>query len=95
MAASRLAPGVTFLMALTAFGSPLPLAAQQEGSGAAAMRARPDFRTVRPVIRGQDYAVSSMKAQATAAAAEILDAGGNAFDAAVAGRRCWPWSIRP
>ncbi len=50
------------------------------------MRATPDFGTVRPVIRGQDCAVSSMKAQATAAAVEILDAGGNAFDAAVAGQ---------
>ena len=37
-------------------------------------------------MRGQEYAVSSMKAQATAAAVEILDAGGNAFDAVVAGQ---------
>ena len=86
MAATRILFGVTFLMALMAFGFPLQLAAQQGGSGSAAMRAAPDFRTVRPVIRGQDYAVSSMKAQATAAAVEILDAGGNAFDAAVAGQ---------
>ena len=83
MAASRLALGVTVLLAL---GFPLHLAAQQEGAGSATMRTTPDFRTVRPVIRGQEYAVSSMKAQATAAAVEILDAGGNAFDAAVAGQ---------
>jgi gamma-glutamyltranspeptidase / glutathione hydrolase len=43
-------------------------------------------RQMRPVLRGRDYAVSSMKAQATAAAVRILDAGGNAFDAVVAGQ---------
>jgi gamma-glutamyltranspeptidase / glutathione hydrolase len=43
-------------------------------------------RTVRPVLRGTQYAVSSMKAEATAAAVRILEAGGNAFDAVVAGQ---------
>lgn len=43
-------------------------------------------RTLRPVIRGTQYAVSSMKPQATEAAVRILEAGGNAFDAAVAGQ---------
>jgi gamma-glutamyltranspeptidase/glutathione hydrolase len=43
-------------------------------------------RTLRPVIRGTRYAVSSMKLQATEAAVRILEAGGNAFDAAVAGQ---------
>ena len=43
-------------------------------------------RTMRPVIRGRHAAVSSMKAEATEAARRILDAGGNAFDAAVAGQ---------
>jgi gamma-glutamyltranspeptidase/glutathione hydrolase len=43
-------------------------------------------RTLRPVIRGTQYAVSSMKAEATEAAVRILEAGGNAFDAAVAGQ---------
>ncbi len=42
--------------------------------------------TMRPVIRGEQYAVTSMKAPATAAAVRILEAGGNAFDAAVAGQ---------
>ena len=42
--------------------------------------------TARPVIRGTEYAVSSMKPQATEAAVRILEAGGNAFDAAVAGQ---------
>ena len=37
-------------------------------------------------IRGTQYAVSSMKLQATEAAVRILEAGGNAFDAAVAGQ---------
>jgi gamma-glutamyltranspeptidase/glutathione hydrolase len=42
--------------------------------------------TMRPVIRGRTAAVSSMKAEATEAARRILQAGGNAFDAAVAGQ---------
>ena len=42
--------------------------------------------TMRPVIRGRHAAVSSMKAEATEAARRILDAGGNAFDAVVAGQ---------
>jgi gamma-glutamyltranspeptidase / glutathione hydrolase len=45
-----------------------------------------DIHTMRPVIRGRDAAVASMKAEATEAARQILDAGGNAFDAAVAGQ---------
>jgi gamma-glutamyltranspeptidase/glutathione hydrolase len=43
-------------------------------------------RQMRPVIRGRQYAATSMKAEATAAAVRILEAGGNAFDAAVAGQ---------
>src|SRR5438270_12447284 len=43
-------------------------------------------QTMRPVIRGRHAAVSSMKAEATEAARRILDAGGNAFDAAVGGQ---------
>src|SRR4051812_28132551 len=42
--------------------------------------------TTRPVISGRQYAVATMKPQATDAAMRILDAGGNAFDAAVAGQ---------
>src|SRR5436853_6735050 len=41
-------------------------------------------RTMRPVIRGRQYAATSMKAEATQAAEHILQAGGNAFDAIVA-----------
>ena len=43
-------------------------------------------QTTRPVIRGRHAAIASMKAEATEAARRILDAGGNAFDAAVAGQ---------
>jgi gamma-glutamyltranspeptidase/glutathione hydrolase len=42
--------------------------------------------TMRPVIRGQQAAATSMKAEATEAARRILEAGGNAFDAAVGGQ---------
>src|SRR4051812_31794814 len=44
----------------------------------------PSTRTMRPVISGRKYAVSTMKQQATEAGVRILEAGGNAFDAAVA-----------
>lgn len=42
--------------------------------------------TMRPVIRGRTHAAASMKAEATRAAERILQTGGNAFDAAVAGQ---------
>jgi gamma-glutamyltranspeptidase/glutathione hydrolase len=42
--------------------------------------------TMRPVIRGRTAAVASMKPEATEAARRILEAGGNAFDAAVGGQ---------
>ena len=41
-------------------------------------------QTMRPVVRGRTWAVSTMKLEATRAAEKILLAGGNAFDAAVA-----------
>ena len=41
---------------------------------------------MRPVIRGRIHAAASMKPEATPAAERILQAGGNAFDAAVAGQ---------
>src|SRR5438876_1054294 len=43
-------------------------------------------RTFRPVVRGTQYAAASMKQEATRAAARILESGGNAFDAIVAGQ---------
>ena len=43
-------------------------------------------RTMLPVVRGRHYSVASMKAEATRAAERILEKGGNAFDAIVAGQ---------
>jgi gamma-glutamyltranspeptidase/glutathione hydrolase len=59
-------------------------ARQQDQTPAAAVR--PPSHTMRPLITGRQYAVSSMKHQATEAGVRILEAGGNAFDAAVAGQ---------
>ncbi len=42
------------------------------------------FAAMRPVIRGTEYAVSARKPEAALAGLDILDKGGNAFDAAVA-----------
>src|SRR5262249_16923652 len=47
---------------------------------------RSTSRTMRPMIRGRYHAATSMKAEATRAADRILEAGGNAFDAIVAGQ---------
>ena len=43
-------------------------------------------RTVKPIVMGRHYAVSSMMPQATVAAQRILESGGNAFDAIVGGQ---------
>ena len=67
-----------FVLAMTVAGS---AGAQEEPAGQAI-----STRTMRPVISGRLYAASSMKPQATEAAVRILEAGGNAFDAAVAGQ---------
>src|SRR5215510_2092826 len=42
--------------------------------------------TMRPVVRGRIHAAASTKPEASRAAERILQAGGNAFDAAVAGQ---------
>ncbi len=42
--------------------------------------------TMRPVVRGRNFAVVSMKPEPALAAERTLEAGGNAFDAAVAGQ---------
>jgi gamma-glutamyltranspeptidase/glutathione hydrolase len=47
---------------------------------------RPGGRTVKPVVMGTHYAVTSMMPQATLAAQRILESGGNAFDAIVGGQ---------
>jgi gamma-glutamyltranspeptidase/glutathione hydrolase len=59
------------VLALSLLGAFLPAAA----SGA-----------MRPVARGRSHAVSSMQPQATMTAERVLRAGGNAFDAIVAGQ---------
>jgi gamma-glutamyltranspeptidase/glutathione hydrolase len=46
----------------------------------------PRNKTMRPLLRGRQAAVSSMRPEATEAARAILQAGGNAFDAAVGGQ---------
>ena len=43
-------------------------------------------QTMRPVIRGTRFAATSMKPESTLAAERVLKAGGNAFDAVVAGQ---------
>src|SRR5256714_9571248 len=62
--------------------APAGAAMAQEGES----DANATTRTMRPIIRGQHFAVASMKAEATRAAARILEKGGNAFDAIVAGQ---------
>jgi len=60
---------------------PIALLSLQEGQPSPESRRR---QTMRPVIRGTSYAVSTRKPQSTQVAERILRAGGNAFDAAVA-----------
>src|SRR5450432_1140724 len=43
-------------------------------------------RTVKPVVMGTHYAITSMMPQATLAAQRIIESGGNAFDAIVGGQ---------
>ena len=66
---------------LLSFGVTYQMTAQEQSDGSTT-----PSRTLRPVVRGTQYAVSSMKLEATEAAVRILEAGGNAFDAAVAGQ---------
>ena len=46
----------------------------------------PRRNTMRPVIRGTHYAAASMDARVSQVMEQVLRAGGNAFDAAVAGQ---------
>jgi gamma-glutamyltranspeptidase/glutathione hydrolase len=51
------------------------------------LSAQPESRqTMKPLVRGTEYAASSMAPQATITAEHVLRAGGNAFDAIVAGQ---------
>jgi gamma-glutamyltranspeptidase / glutathione hydrolase len=69
-------PGIEWPILLCMLAA-IPSLAQEEQDSA---------RTMRPVIRGRQYAASSMKLEATRAAVRILEAGGNGFDAIVAGQ---------
>jgi gamma-glutamyltranspeptidase/glutathione hydrolase len=86
------APVKIFLLAFVVLVSrPLAVDTEQVANARQTADTQPNDTTVgtrqmRPVLRGRDYAVSSMKAEATAAAVRILDTGGNAFDAIVAGQ---------
>src|SRR6476646_1910537 len=74
---------VPILAAAIVMGIPLARAMKQDPDP----KTDPRFTTTtRPVITGRQYAAASMKPQATEAAIRILEAGGNAFDAAVAGQ---------
>ncbi len=75
----RIQVAYVLLCLLSISVSILPVKAQDEQQDAPG-------RTMRPIIRGRHYAVASMKAEATRAAERILEAGGNAFDAVVAGQ---------
>ena len=72
---------LTAAVALLACAIALPCRAQDDTPADTSIG-----HTARPVITGRQYAVSSMKHPATEAAVRILEAGGNAFDAAVAGQ---------
>src|SRR3989475_7022467 len=76
-ATMRMLNRVALICALALCLLPMPNGKAQED---------PTSRTMRPVIRGQHNAVVSMKPEATRAAERILEAGGNAFDAIVAGQ---------
>jgi gamma-glutamyltranspeptidase/glutathione hydrolase len=47
---------------------------------------RPTIQTMKPLVRGTEYAVASMMPQASMTAERVLRSGGNAFDAIVAGQ---------
>src|SRR5437870_3442295 len=63
-----------------------PLLAQGERAYERVLIQRGSNRTVKPIVMGTHYAVSSMMPQATLAAQRVLQSGGNAFDAIVGGQ---------
>ena len=72
---------VILLAAGTLYAPPLQQRYERVLIGPATSR-----QTMKPVVRGTQYAAASMVTQATMAAERILRAGGNAFDAIVAGQ---------
>ena len=81
----RSTTGWIAIVALAAWG----VYAQNTGQTQASVRRTPiegkSGRTMKTISRGTDYAVSSLMPQATLAAEHMIRAGGNAFDAIVAG----------
>src|SRR6185503_14558227 len=80
-----------FLLASTVMTAllwnPAPVMAQGQRLYERVLIERPGGRrTVKPVVMGTHYAVTSMMPQATLAAQRILQSGGNAFDAIVGGQ---------
>jgi len=63
-----------------------PATAQQRRYERVLMEGSASARTAKPLVMGTHYAVTSMMPQATLAAERMLQSGGNAFDAAVAGQ---------
>lgn len=81
---TRLALGITLAGVLAAQTQPPPRATSTDVDG----QERPNRanQTMKPLARGTHYAVASMMQQATVTAEHVLSAGGNAFDAIVAGQ---------
>src|SRR5579872_2789846 len=77
---------IEFAMPVVLFGIIGGIAQAQNGNESAPGRPSAPQRTVKPIVMGQHYAVTSMMPQATLAAQRILESGGNAFDAIVGGQ---------
>ncbi len=60
--------------------------AQTQTAGGEETPRRPVNQTMKQLVRGSEYAVASMMPQASLTAEHVLAAGGNAFDAIVAGQ---------
>ena len=85
MKALRIAGAPIVISAL--FWNASPVTAQGPRLYERVLIERPSIRrTVKPVVMGTHYAVTSMMPQATLAAQRILESGGNAFDAIVGGQ---------
>src|SRR6266568_1025149 len=70
----------------TAFTLVLFAAGLNAQDGADRAPQAPGVQTMKQLARGTDYAAASMMPQATMAAERVMRAGGNAFDAIVAGQ---------
>ena len=70
-----------FTLAALAIAGLAPLAAQDDDA-----TPRTPNQTMKPLARGTEFAAASMAPTATQTAEQMLRAGGNAFDAIVAGQ---------